>query len=84
MFLAGVPVHDRDVLTLVRALRNGGFIEEANRLRDGLRSGVVVFGLGLAEREALLVVLGDGHGEFAELRETLLLDIEWFRREDIA
>ena len=45
---------------------------------------MVVFGLGLAEREALLVVLGDGQKELAELRTTLLLDIEWFRREGIA
>jgi hypothetical protein len=60
------------VLELARRLSTAGFHELGDRLEDAWRREVKVFGLGVADREAILRVLEDGPEGFGELRGELL------------
>ena len=53
----------------------------AERLEAAWRREVKVFGLGFADREAILRVLEDGRAEFGELRGVLLTEHVWRQRE---
>ena len=72
---------DARVLELSRGLSTAGFHELGDRLEAAWRREVKVFGLGVADREAILRVLEDGPAEFAELRGVLLEEHVWRVRE---
>ena len=83
MFLAGIPVEDRLVLTLARRLRDVGLDDTAERLETGYERETVVLALDIPQREALLRVLEDGPDEFAELRGVLVKEQAWRVREGL-
>ena len=87
MFLAGLQVPDARVLELSRRLGTAGFHELGDRLEDAWRREVKVFGLGVADREAILRVLEDGPAKYAELRAVravLLQEHVWRQREGLS
>jgi hypothetical protein len=84
VFRSGISVPDRDVLDLARRLRAAGFDTEADRLEDAHRREIVILGLEITEREAILRVLEDCPPSFTELRATILRDVTWFRRQGLA
>ena len=55
-----------------------------DRLEDAWRREVKVFGLEVADREAILRVLEDGPAESAELRGVLLEEHVWRQGEGLA
>jgi hypothetical protein len=85
VWLSGIPIPDRDVLDLARRLRVIGFDEEAERLEDAHRREIVILGLEITEREAVLRALEDcPDGPLAELRAVILRDVTWFRAQGLA
>jgi hypothetical protein len=83
MFLAGLQVPDARVLELAHRLSTAGFQELGERLEAAWRREVKVFGLGVADREAILRVLEDCPEELTDLRATLLQEHVGRQRDGI-
>ena len=83
MFLAGIPVDDRLVLTLAGKLRDAGLDDAAEKLENGYDRETKILALSIADRESILRVLEDGPPEFAELRGVLLKEHEWRVRDGL-
>lgn len=83
MTLAGVPVHDEDVLDLARLLHDAGFDDTAEVLVVALEAEQAVVALSIADREAIFRALDDPPDRLAELRGVLLQEHEWRRREGL-
>ena len=77
MWLAGIPVADKDVLHLAASLRRSRARRHRRTARTRLRRARV------SDREAILRVLEDCSEELVELRATLLQEHVWRRREGL-
>ena len=76
VFLAGVQVRDGTVLELARRLRDGQFVDTADKLEQAWSQEAKQVALETDDRQALLSVLVDGPDELAELRSVLLQEHE--------
>ena len=76
MFLAGVQVRDGIVLELARRLRDGQFVDTADKLEHAWSQEAEQVALETDDRQALLSVLADGPEELADLRSVLLQEHE--------
>ncbi len=83
VFVAGIPIPDRLILTLAGRLRDSGFDDASERLEDAYDRETKVLALTIAERESTLRALEDCPPEFAELRGVLLKEHEWRVREGL-
>jgi len=84
MQIAGVWVHEDDVLELVVLLIRAGFHDVAAKLGDGIEVEAHMLGLTIDERAAMLRVLDDPPTEgLAQLRNVLLGDHDWFREQGL-
>ena len=83
MFLAGVPVEDKLVLTLAAKLRDAGLDDTAERLETAYDLETAVLALSIAHRDDMLQVLVDCPEGLCELRAVLLKQQEWRVREGI-
>ena len=83
MMLAGVPVPDRLVLTLVGKLRDAGFDDTAQRLETAQEYETKVLALDIPERDDILKALEDCPPGFGELRAVLLQQQAWRASEGI-
>ena len=84
MFLAGVPVDDKLVLTLAAKLSDAGLYETAVRLENAYDLETKVFALSIAARDEILRVLVDCPDGLCELRAMLLKQQQWRDREGIS
>ena len=84
MFLAGVPVDDKRVLTLAAKLRDAGLDDTAERLETAYDRETKVLALEVRERDEILTVLVDCPEGLCELRAVLLKQQEWRAREGIS
>jgi len=84
MFLAGVPVEDKLVLTIAANLRNAGHDITAEWLEGAYDKEVKVLALQLFHRDEILEVLVDCPEGLCELRAVLLKQQEWRVREGIS
>ena len=84
MFLAGVPVEDKLVLTLAARLNEAGLYETAVRLETAYDLETKVLALSIAHRDDILQVLVDCPEGLCELRAVLLKQQEWRVREGIS
>jgi hypothetical protein len=71
VFLAGIPVPDRDVLELARLVDDDAL---ATRLEDCYGRGVKILGLEIDERELIIRALDDPPVGLEELRATLVAE----------
>jgi hypothetical protein len=76
VFLAGVQVRDGIVLELARRLRDGHFVDTADKLEQAWSQEHKQVALETDDRRALLSVLADGPEELADLRSVLLQEHE--------
>ena len=83
MWLAGIPVADRDVLQLAGSLRDAELVGTAERLERAYDREARVIALDIPDREAILPVLEDCPEELGELRATLLQEHVWRKREGL-
>jgi hypothetical protein len=83
MFLAGVPVDDKRVLTLAAKLRDVGLDDTAERLETAYDKEVKVLALEIFHRDDILQVLVDCPEGLCELRAVLLKQQAWRDREGI-
>lgn len=77
--LAGIPIMEADVRTLIDLLMRSGRAEEifaATLLQTALSRGSTLVALTLTERRAILGVLDDPPHELSELRSALLRELE--------
>jgi hypothetical protein len=84
MFLAGVDVEDKLVLTLAARLNEAGLYETAVRLETAYDLETKVLALTSAHRDDILTVLLDCPEGLCELRAVLLRQQEWRVREGLA
>jgi hypothetical protein len=84
VFLAGLPVEDRLVLTRAGKLRDADLEDTAENLENGYDRETRMLALSIADRGSILRVLEDGPDEYVELRATLLREHEWRVREGLA
>ena len=85
MFLAGVPVDDKRVLTLAAKLRDAGLDDTAEWLEGAYDKEVKVLALEMFHRDEILQVLVDcPEGEAVQLRAVLLKQQEWRDREGLS
>ena len=82
--LAGIPIPDRDVLELVRLLRETGFDGTAGRLEDAYDLQTRVLARTVPEREQILYALDDPPDGLAELRSVLLAEHVGRQRQGLA
>jgi hypothetical protein len=80
VFLAGVPVPDRDVLELARLVDDDAL---ATRLEDCYGRGVKILGLEIDERELIIRALDDPPVGLEELRATLVAEHVGRLRDEI-
>jgi hypothetical protein len=83
MYLAGVVVHDEDVLDLARLRHDAGFDDTAEVLVVALEAEQAIVALTIQDREAILRTLDDPPIGLAELRGVLLREHEWRVREGL-
>jgi len=83
MYLAGLPVHDEDVLDLARLLHDAGFDDTAEALVIALEVEQSLVALSFQDREAILHTLDDPRVGLNELRGVLLAEYEWRSREGL-
>jgi hypothetical protein len=83
MFLAGVPINDKLVLTIASRLRDAGLSVTAERLETAYDRETMVLALDIPERDEILQVLVDCAEGLCELRAVLLKQQEWRVREGI-
>ena len=83
MYVAGVRVPDKDVLSLARLLHDAGFDETAETLVVALESEQGIVGLSIEDREVILRTLDDPPAGLAKLRGVLLNELEWRVREGL-
>src|SRR4051812_2781926 len=81
MFLAGIPVEDKLVLTIASKLGDAGLDSTAERLETAYDRGTMVLALEVRERDEILIVLVDCPEGLCELRATLLKQQLWRQRE---
>ena len=84
MYLAGVPVEDKLVLSLAQRLSDAGLYETAVRLKTAYDLETKVLALTIAHRDDILQVLVDCPEGLCELRAVLLKQQEWRVREGIS
>jgi hypothetical protein len=84
VFLAGIPVEDKLVLTIASRLRNAEFEATAERLETAYDRETIVLALNIHERDEILQALVDCPDEFAELRTVLVQQQMWRRVEGIS
>jgi hypothetical protein len=80
MFLAGVPINDKLVLTIASKLRDAGLHATAEGLETAYDRDTMVLALDNPERDEILAVLVYCQ-ELCELRAVLLKQQEWRVRE---
>ena len=84
MQLAGIPIPDADVLELARLLREGGFVDVAEKLENGYDRETKVIALTVVDRESILWALDEPPTDgLAELRGVLLAEHAWRVREGL-
>ncbi len=84
MFLAGIPIEDKRVLTLAGKLRDAGLDDTAERLETAYDLETKVLALSIAHRDDLLQVLVDCPEDLCELRAVLLQQQAWRDREGLS
>jgi len=77
MELAGYEVADEHVLALAELLYAAGYDETAERLKWAARYGDELVGLRIADRLAILDVLGDPPAGLADLQDVLASEHRW-------
>ena len=76
--LAGIPIRDQEVLELARRVREGGFVDVAEKLQNAHGAETTVLALSIVDRESILRTLDDPPSDgLAELRAVLLVEHEW-------
>ena len=81
MWLAGIPVADKAVLSLAASVREAELIHTAERLETAYDREARIVALDIPDREAILRVLEDCPDGLLELRATLLQEHVWRQRE---
>ena len=91
MFLAGIPIEDKRVLTLAAKLRDAGLKhrdagldDTAQRLETAYDRETAVLALSIPARDDILQVLVDCPEGLCELRAVLLKQQAWRDREGIS
>jgi hypothetical protein len=83
MYLAGIPVPDRDVLELARLLREARFDDTAEWLEAAFDREARIVALTIPQREEILRALDDPPDGLAELRGVLLDEHEGRARQGL-
>ncbi len=81
--LAGVPVRDDLVVELANRLDRAGRPETADKLQTALTDRRKLVALKIPERDAILKVIEDPPTGLEELRDVLLAQQVWRRREGL-
>ena len=80
---AGIAVPDQDVLELARLLREAGFNESAERIKNAYDLETKILALTIPEREQIIRALDEPPDGLAELRTVLLREHEGRVREGL-